>query len=117
MAGQRATGERTAASALSPRFRKDNAAIWHDVPANFFADSASSQAGHLHALRTSVKLLELPAQLHALAQRTLIGHVRIKPPPHHQLAGAASLRPCQLAGWLAAVGTALPHARHHVANP
>lgn len=63
-----------------PGYLRDNAVLWHDVPAYFFADSASSQAGHLHALRTSVKLLELPAQLHALAQRTLIGHVRIKPP-------------------------------------
>jgi hypothetical protein len=53
LADQRVTGDNTPVSALLPEFLQDNAPLWQDTPAYFFADSASSEGRYLDAVRAT----------------------------------------------------------------
>lgn len=50
---QRVTSDNTAVSALLPELLRDNAPLWQDAPAYFFADSASSEGRHREAVRAA----------------------------------------------------------------
>lgn len=111
MVSQHVTGENTAASTLSSWFLTYTATLWHDVPADFFADSAILPSEHHRALRASSRLLEPPDQLDGQCIRTLNGHLLMVPAKRSRYARWQVLRLCTPASWLnggADEGAALP---------